>query len=366
MSAPLLVIAAGGTGGHMFPAQALAEEMLARGWRVKLSTDIRGARYAGGFPEAVQCEVVKSATTARGGMRAKLAVLPRILIGAMGAWRSFRKDRPTVVVGFGGYPALPAMIAAWGMRLPRMVHEQNGVLGRVNKVFAKRVDKVACSVWPTELPKGTNAEHTGNPVRGAVLAKAGSPYIAPGDYPMSLLVIGGSQGASIFSDVIPKALALLPKALQDRLVVSHQARESDHEMAVEAYAELGIRADVRQFFADVPERISNAQLVISRAGASSVADLTIIGRPSILIPLAIATNDHQTANAAGLKAAHGAIVIPEKALTPEALAKHIGGILSDPDFAQSMAAAALELGRPDATNRLAAMVEALSKETSSE
>jgi UDP-N-acetylglucosamine--N-acetylmuramyl-(pentapeptide) pyrophosphoryl-undecaprenol N-acetylglucosamine transferase len=354
----LLVIAAGGTGGHMFPAQALAEEMLARGWRVKLSTDMRGARYAGGFPEAVTREVVKSATTARGGVLAKLMVLPRIAAGSFKAWRSFRADKPSVVVGFGGYPAIPAMAAAWLMRLPRMVHEQNGVLGRVNRVFATRVDMVACSVWPTELPKGVKAQHTGNPVRESVLAKAGAPYIAPGDYPMNLLVFGGSQGASIMMNV-PKALALLPQALQARLIVSHQARDADKADAVAAYAALNIRADVRPFFDDIPERLANAQLVIARSGASSVADITVIGRPSILIPLAIATNDHQTANAVGLKAAHGAIVIQEKDLTPEGLAQHIGRILSDPDLAESMAGAALEQGRPDASTRLAALVESL-------
>ncbi len=360
MSAPLLVIAAGGTGGHMFPAQALAEEMLARGWRVKLSTDVRGARYAGGFPDAVTREVVKSATTARGGLRARLMVLPRIAAGSFKAWRSFRADRPTVVVGFGGYPAIPAMAAAWLLRLPRMVHEQNGVLGRVNKVFATKVNMVACSVWPTELPKGVAAEHTGNPVRETVLAKAGSPYIAPGDYPMNLLVFGGSQGASIMANV-PKALALLPQALQDRLIVAHQARDADHAAAVAAYEALGIRADVQPFFDDIPKRISHAQLVIARAGASSVADITVIGRPSILIPLAAAIRDEQTANAAALKAAHGAVVLQEKDLTPEALAQHIGKILSDPDLAESMAEAALKLGRPDATRRLAALVEKLGK-----
>jgi len=342
----------------MFPAQALAEEMLAKGWRVKLSTDVRGARYSSGFPEAVTREVVKSATTARGGLLAKLLVLPRIAAGSFKAWRSFRADKPSVVVGFGGYPAIPAMAAAWLMRLPRMVHEQNGVLGRVNKVFATRVDMVACSVWPTELPKGAQAEHTGNPVRESVLAKAGSPYIAPGDYPMNLLVFGGSQGASIMMNV-PKALGLLPQALQDRLIVSHQARDADSTEAVAAYDALGIRADVQPFFDDIPKRLAHAQLVIARAGASSVADITVIGRPSILVPLAIATNDHQTANAAALKAAHGAIVIQEKDLTPEALAKHIGGILSAPDLAQSMAEAALELGRPDASKRLSALVETL-------
>lgn len=350
---PLLIIAAGGTGGHMFPAQALAEEMLQRGWRVKLSTDVRGARYAAGFPDAVTREVVKSATTSRGGALAKLLVLPKILTGSFKAWRSMRQDPPAVVIGFGGYPALPAMIAAWLLRLPRMVHEQNGVLGRVNKVFATRVDLVACSVWPTELPTGVKAEHTGNPVRSAVMAKAGSPYTPPGDYPMGILVIGGSQGASILSDIVPKAMGLLPDALRDRLRVAHQARDADHDLAVVAYDAIGVRADVQPFFNDVPERISQAQLVISRVGASSVADLTVIGRPSVLIPLAIATNDHQTANAKGLVQAGGAVVIQESALTAQGLAAHIGDILSDPDKAIFMAAAALKLGRPDATETLA-------------
>lgn len=186
----LLVIAAGGTGGHMFPAQALAEAMLAKGWRVKLSTDERGARYAGGFPDAIEINVVKSATFARGGIVAKLAVPFRILTGVAGAmWRMFR-ERPDVVVGFGGYPAIPAMVAAWVFRIPRMIHEQNGVLGRTNRVFAKRVDKVACGICPTTLPEGVEGVHVGNPVRASVLERAGAGYIPPGDYPMSILIMG--------------------------------------------------------------------------------------------------------------------------------------------------------------------------------
>ncbi|MEP4639493.1 MAG: glycosyltransferase, partial [Yoonia sp.] len=201
MPAPLLIIAAGGTGGHMFPAQALAEAMLAKGWRVRLSTDARGARYTGGFPDAVEVSVVGSATFARGGIAAKLAVPFRILGGAFSAIGRMIKDRPVVVVGFGGYPAIPAMTAAWVLRIPRMIHEQNGVLGRVNQLFAKRVDQIACGTWPTELPDGVEGIHTGNPVRSAILDRAGAPYIPPGDYPMSIVVMGGSQGARILSDV---------------------------------------------------------------------------------------------------------------------------------------------------------------------
>ncbi|MCF6305932.1 MAG: UDP-N-acetylglucosamine--N-acetylmuramyl-(pentapeptide) pyrophosphoryl-undecaprenol N-acetylglucosamine transferase [Rhodobacteraceae bacterium] len=357
--APLLVIAAGGTGGHMFPAQALAEAMLAKGWRVKLSTDDRGARYSGGFPDAVMREVVRSATTTRGGKLAKLLVIPKIASGIFAAWRSMRRDRPAVVVGFGGYPAIPAMSAAWLLRLPRMIHEQNGVLGRVNNVFVKRVDLVACSVWPTALPEGVESIHTGNPVRGSVLAKAGAKYKPPGDFQMQLLVMGGSQGASILSKIVPAALAHLPAAFLARINVSHQARDADHDMAVTAYQNLGVAATVKPFFDDVPDRMEMAQLVVSRAGASSIADITVIGRPSILIPLAIAVRDEQTANAAGLAAAAGAIIIQEQDLTAKGLAAHIGAILSDPDKAKSMADAALSLGKPDATQKLSALVEAL-------
>jgi UDP-N-acetylglucosamine--N-acetylmuramyl-(pentapeptide) pyrophosphoryl-undecaprenol N-acetylglucosamine transferase len=190
----------------MFPAQALAEEMLARGWRVKLSTDLRGARYTGGFPKAVEIEVNTSATFARGGLLAKALVPLQIGIGFLSAWWKMRRDRPTVVVGFGGYPSIPALAAAWVLELPRMIHEQNGVLGRVNQLFAKHVDRIACGTWPTKMPDELSGTHTGNPVRAAVMKKAKSGYIAPGDYPISVLVFGGSQGARILSDVVPPAL----------------------------------------------------------------------------------------------------------------------------------------------------------------
>ena len=362
MAAPLLVIAAGGTGGHMFPAQALAEAMLGKGWRVRLSTDDRGARYAGGFPEAVQIDEVRSATFARGGVLENAMVPLRILAGIGAAkWRMLR-DRPRVVVGFGGYPAIPAMVAAWVLRIPRMIHEQNGVLGRVNKVFASRVHKVACGTWPTDLPAGVTGEHTGNPVRAAVLAKAGAEYAPPGEGPLSVLVIGGSQGARILSDVVPQALIDLPEELRARLTVSHQARGEDEARVREAYAKAEIAADVQPFFTDIPARMAAAQLVISRAGASSVADMTVIGRPAILIPYAAAAGDHQTANASGLAEAGGAIVIPEDRLEPVGLSAQIAAILTDPGRAEAMAAAARTHGKPNATERLVALVLALAEQ----
>ena len=361
MSAPLLVIAAGGTGGHMFPAQALAEAMLARGWRVKLSTDARGARYTGGFPHTVEIEQVSSATFARGGALAKAGVPFRLAGGVTAALWRMRRDRPAVVVGFGGYPSIPALGAATVLRLPRMLHEQNGVLGRVNQIFASRVDRVACGTWPTELPEGVEGTHTGNPVRAAVLDKAGAPYIPPGDYPMSILVIGGSQGARILSDVVPPAIAGLPLSMLRNLRVSHQARDEDGERVATYYADQGIDADVQPFFNDIPRRMSEAQLVISRAGASSIADISVIGRPSILIPYAAAAADHQTANARGLTAGEAAISVPENLLAPEALTEQIAAILSDAGAAERMAQNALSVATPDATERLVALVEELAE-----
>jgi UDP-N-acetylglucosamine--N-acetylmuramyl-(pentapeptide) pyrophosphoryl-undecaprenol N-acetylglucosamine transferase len=265
------------------------------------------------------------------------------------------------VAGFGGYPALPAMIAARLLRVPTLIHEQNGVLGQVNRAFATRVNAVACGTWPTALPEGARAVHTGNPVRAAVLAQQAARYIAPGEGPISLLVIGGSQGAGLFARVVPEALRLLPVDLLSRLRLAQQVRPEDMARVRDAYAHLGLAAELRGFFEDVPERLAAAALVISRAGASSIADIAVIGRPAILIPYAAATGDHQAANAAALVAAGGAFLIREDALTPEALARHITAILSDPEGAAAMAEASLGKGRPDATYQLAGLVEHLAQ-----
>ncbi len=356
MAAPLLLIAAGGTGGHMFPAQALAEMMVAGGWRVKLSTDARGARYAGAFPKVVVIEEVASATFARGGIAAKALVPFRIAGGIVGAVAAMRRDRPAAVVGFGGYPTIPALSAATLLRIPRMIHEQNGVLGTVNSLFAKRVDAIACGTWPTDLPQGAKGTFTGNPVRAAILERFGAPYIPPGDYPMNVLVIGGSQGARILSDMVPEALAALPEALRANVQVAHQARAEDQARVVAAYAKAGIRAEVAPFFTDIPRRLSEAQLVISRSGASSVADISIVGRPAILIPYAAAANDHQTANARGLVDAEAAVLIPESRLDAATLTGHVAAILENPKAATRMAQSALGYGTPDATDRLVEMV----------
>jgi len=365
MTQKLLLMAAGGTGGHMFPAQALAEAMLERGWRVKLSTDARGARYTGGFPDGVEITEVSSATFARGGLLAKVMVGPKIAGGVLSMARQMQRERPDGVVGFGGYPSIPALGAATLLGLPRMIHEQNGVLGRVNQLFAKRVAGVACGVWPTELPEGVLAEHVGNPVRNAVLDRAGAAYIVPGDYPISILVLGGSQGARILSDIVPGAIAALPEEIQKYVRVSHQAREEDLQRVQAFYEENGIDADVQTFFNDVPARMTECQLVVTRAGASTIADVSVIGRPSILVPLAAAIRDEQTANAKALVEAGGAVLIPENLLDVDSLSSQISSILSNPKAALQMSIAALSAGVPDATDRLVALVEQLAEKDKS-
>jgi UDP-N-acetylglucosamine--N-acetylmuramyl-(pentapeptide) pyrophosphoryl-undecaprenol N-acetylglucosamine transferase len=362
---PHLIIAAGGTGGHMFPAQALSEVMLRRGWRVTLSTDARGARYTDGFSHAVQVRQVASATFAQGGIGARLLAPFRILGGILGATVKMWREKPDVVVGFGGYPTIPALAAAWLTRTPCMIHEQNGVLGKVNRVFARRVDVVACGTWPTELPAGVEGVQTGNPVRAAVLERAGAPYMPPGDWPMNLLVFGGSQGARILADTVPAAVARLPDALRGHLHVAQQARPEDHVRVTEAYAGIGVRAEVEPFFRDIPRRLSEAQLVISRSGASSVADIAVVGRPAILIPYVHATADHQTANARALVEADAAVLIPESRLSPETLADAIETILTQPAAADQMAQAALGVGVPDAANKLATLVDELARKGAS-
>lgn len=359
MSGRLLVIAAGGTGGHMFPAQALAEEMLGRGWRVALSTDDRGLRYAGGFPPAVERRALSSATFARGGVAAKLAV--PVLLGA-GTWAARRwlaEDRPAVVAGFGGYPSVPALAAAAMLGVPQLIHEQNGVLGRVNRWSARRAAAVACGTWPVaNAPKGARLVDVGNPVRPAILAASGAPYAPPAaEGPLEVLAFGGSQGASALSRLIPAAVAALDPALRGRLRLTLQAREAEAEGARAALA--GVAAEVAPFFDDMPARLGRAHLVVSRSGASTVAELAAMGRPAILIPFPNAMDDHQTANAQALVGAGAAILAPEGELTEAALAGHLARLLSDPARLAAMAAAAKARARPDAAAKLGDLIEIL-------
>ncbi|MEM0923872.1 MAG: undecaprenyldiphospho-muramoylpentapeptide beta-N-acetylglucosaminyltransferase [Pseudomonadota bacterium] len=357
----LLAIAAGGTGGHMFPAQALAEEMLERGWTVILTTDERGARYASGFPGDVKRVELSSASFARGGVLAKLIVPWQLMMGGTEARRLFKRRRPDVVAGFGGYPSLPALSAALAMGIPRLIHEQNGVLGRVNKLFATRVNRVVCGTWPvTNAPRGAELIHLGNPVRDPIKRMANMPYLpAKPTGALRVLVIGGSQGARALSRFTPHALVTLPEQMRKRLRVVHQARDEDAEQAKAVYSRGKIEAEVQPFFDDIPRRLRQAHLIVSRAGASSVAEIAVMARPAILIPYPHAMDDHQSANARALELVGGAVVLRESGLTRETLSQHIQSILEDPARASTMSDNAREVARPQAANDLANLVETL-------
>jgi len=342
----------------MFPAQALAEEMLARGWRVALASDDRGLGYAGRFPEAVTRIETPSASLARGGLTARLAAPVTILRGLGATLVRFRRDRPAAVIGFGGYPAIPALGAARALALPSLIHEQNGVLGRVNRLFARRVAAVACGTWPVaRAPEGARLVEIGNPVRADVLEAAGTAYTPPDRGRVRLLAVGGSQGARALARLVPAAAAILPDDLRRRLDLTLQTRAEEAEHARATLAAAGIAARIAPFFPDLPARLAAAHLVVARAGASTLAEIAAIGRPAILVPLPSAMDDHQSANAAALAGAGGAIVRPEPGLTADSLAGEIAALLTDPARAGRMAAAARAAARPDAARRLADLVE---------
>jgi UDP-N-acetylglucosamine--N-acetylmuramyl-(pentapeptide) pyrophosphoryl-undecaprenol N-acetylglucosamine transferase len=344
----------------MFPAQALAQEMLRRGWRVALSTDDRGLRYAGGFAAEVERRALSAATFSRGGVIARALAPIRMAGGALEALRWFRADRPACVAGFGGYPAFPALAAAWLLGLPRLIHEQNGVLGRVNRLFARHVGAVACGTWPLDNPPaGATLRAVGNPVRDAVRQAACVDYAPPDGGSARLAVFGGSQGASVFARFVPAALSSLPERQRARLRVVQQAREGEIKAVRAAYAQAGIAAQCAAFFDDMPDRIAQAHLVISRAGASSVAEIGVIGRPALLVPYAAAMDDHQSANARALAQAGAALVLPEGELTADLLAMHVARLLDAPATLRDMARAAKAEGRPEAAADLADLVETL-------
>lgn len=353
------VVAAGGTGGHMFPAEALAREMTARGWRVVLATDHRGERYAHGFP--AEERLALDAVTGSGPLGLLKAGLA-IGRGVKQARGALRRLDAKVVVGFGGYPSAPALLAALSRGLPTVIHEQNAVLGRTNRMLAPRVDAVASS-FPTlgraPAAVAARAQVVGSPVRAEIGALFDRAYRPPEDGgPINLLITGGSQGARILAESAPLALAALPEPLRRRLRVAQQSRPETLEAARQTYLEAGIEAEVAPFFRDMAERLGAAHLVIGRAGASTCSELAVAALPSILIPLKIATDDHQTLNARSLVQAGAAMVIAEDDLTPPCLAETLTLLLVDPARLAAMSAAARTAAIPDAARRLADLVEA--------
>lgn len=355
----LCVVAAGGTGGHMFPAEALAREMAARGWRVVLATDHRGEQYAHAFP--AEERLALDAATGSGPLgliKAGVAIFK----GVVQARTAFDRLGADVVVGFGGYPSAPALVAAVTSQRPTVIHEQNAVLGRTNRLLAPYVGQVASS-FPTleRAPARVQGRShvVGSPVRSEIRALFDRPYVAPAaDGPIHLLVTGGSQGARILSETTPRALAALPEALRRRLKVQQQSRPETLEAARQIYLEAGIEAEVAPFFRDMAERLSRAHLVVGRSGASTCAELAVAALPSVLIPLKIATDDHQTLNARALTDVEAAKVIAEDDVTIDRLTDVLLPLLSDPAKLAVMSAAAKTVAIPDAAQRLADLVEA--------
>jgi UDP-N-acetylglucosamine--N-acetylmuramyl-(pentapeptide) pyrophosphoryl-undecaprenol N-acetylglucosamine transferase len=354
--APVLV-AAGGTGGHLFPAEALAAALTARGLAVHLVTDRRAARYGGAFTEH-SVHVVSSATVASRNPIALVRTAAMLGRGLFQARALIRLLKPAAVVGFGGYPTVPPLLAAAWAGVPGVIHEANAVMGRANRLLAPRVTAIATTfpdMFGQRPDLAAKATLTGNPVRPAVVAAAATPYPVPGD-PVRLLVFGGSQGARIMADIVPAAIGLIDAAVRARLSIVQQARDEDFARVRAAYAELAIAAEIAPFFADLPARMAASHLIVSRSGASTVAELAAIGRPSILVPLPHALDQDQLANAGVLEAAGGAIRLTQDAFTPRRLASEIAALAAAPQRLTAMAAAARSMARLDAADRLAELV----------
>jgi UDP-N-acetylglucosamine--N-acetylmuramyl-(pentapeptide) pyrophosphoryl-undecaprenol N-acetylglucosamine transferase len=355
------VLAAGGTGGHLFPAQALAAELVGHGRRVHLLTDSRIDAVAAQAP-GVEIHNIRAGRLGGGPVRAAYG-LAGLAAGTVQARRLLRRLTPAAVIGFGGYPSVPTMLAAASLGLPTLIHEQNAVLGRANRLLALRVGRLATGFLETaglRPAERVRAVYTGNPVRPAILALGDPVYIPPvPGGAIEVLVLGGSQGAQILAKIVPAALTLLPRQSRQRLRVSQQARPEDLAAVVERYATNGIAAEIETFFADVPQRLARAHLVICRAGASTVAELGAAGRPAVLVPYPHATDDHQTANARAFAAAGGGRVIAQADFRPEALAADLERLLADGAALTAMARGAAVFGRRDAARRLAALALAL-------
>lgn len=354
-----IVLAAGGTGGHVFPAKALAELLASRGHRVAMVTDTRGSAFDDASA-GIEVHRVRAGGIAGRGLVPKLKGAAKLFLGWVDARRLLSRLNPAAVVGFGGYASVPTVLAAGGRGIPVVLHEQNAVIGRANRMLARQATTIAtCFEGVEKIPAVDRRKVAlvGNPVREAVKAvrdAAPAPLVENGT--REILITGGSQGASAFAELIPAAIALLPKPLRDRLRIAQQARPAEVEGVIEAYEAMGVDADVRRFFDDMPARLRAAHLLICRSGASTVAENTVAGRPALLIPYPSAIDDHQTANARAIEAAGGAIVLPQHALTAEALAELLADLLDDTDRLCAMTAAAHAYGRPNAVEDLAALV----------
>ncbi len=356
---PLIVLSSGGTGGHIFPAQALAETLLSRGFRLVLITDRRGNVYNDTLM-AIETHAIHAAGVSGRGLFAKIGALGHLIVGYFQARRLLKELKPDVVVGFGGYPTIPTLLAASHLGIKSAIHEQNAVLGRANRVLAPRATRIATAFKTTAFLR--DADHpksvwTGNPVRPEIVAVRGMPFpTSETNSPIRLLIVGGSQGASIFSAVVPDALLGLPNPIRQRLCVTQQCREEDLDRVRKTYAEAGIEAELSSFFDDIPKRLAEAHLMICRAGASTMAELTAAGRPAILVPYPHAIDDHQTVNAARLCDSGGAWMIPDADFTIETLSARLSSLFSIDTTLAMAARCAAQIGMPEANERLADVI----------
>ena len=355
-----VLLAAGGTGGHMFPAQALAEELRRRDHEVVLITDARGKRYTDNFPAQTIIEIPAANPSARGAA-SKLNAALKLSSGLMRSLQEIRGRKPIAAIGFGGYPSLPAMQGARLLKTPYGLHEQNSQLGRANRFLAKNAYVLAHG-FPllNGVPPGlkTQRREVGNPVRDAVREHAGAPFTAPASgHEFRLLITGGSQGASVFSDVPVQAIAALPNHLRGALRVVHQVRENDLESVNTAYQQAGISAEIAPFFTDLPAKIAQSHLIIARSGASTVTEIATIGRPCVFVPLGIAMDDHQTMNARVLSEADAAIILPENKFTPSALHDCLQHLLTNPAQVARMAQNTSGRVKTAAASEMADLVE---------
>ncbi len=359
-----VVIAAGGTGGHMFPALALAAELEQRGQTAIIACDRRGARY---LPAGVRARTIRAASPS-GSMAERLRGAAELAAGFAQSLVLLRRQRPLAVAAFGGYASVPIGLAAQALGIPTLIHEQNAVLGRANRLIARRAGLLALTFAATRgaeiVPAGRRLV-TGNPVRAEVAALRDRPYRLPASGErLRLLVVGGSQGARVLSDLLPAAMARLSARLRARIALSQQCRPEDLERVAQAYAGLGYEATLKTFFDDLPVRIAEAHVVISRSGASSVAELLALGRPALLVPFRLAADDHQRANAEAVAAAGAGLLVTEAELEAAWLAEQITAWLEQPEQLADMAARARELGRPEAARTLADALESLAGEPS--
>ena len=354
----IILLSAGGTGGHLFPAEALAHELINRGWTIHLATDHRAQKYAEKFP-AAQTHIIESASPSGKNPFKMFSAAIALYKGVRASRIMLKSVLPKAVVGFGGYPTVPPLVAAAGA-FPTMIHEQNAVAGRANKMLAGRVTAIAGGFLKAQGEHGSKTVETGNPIRPPVLLASKKAYKAPTKTgPIRLVVFGGSQGANFFSTTFVDGLALLPEAVRKRLIVTQQARPEDEVEAKSQYDAMGIKADVSPFFSDLPKRIGDAHLVMARSGASTVSEIAAIGRPSILVPYPHALDHDQAANAEALADAGGALVRRQDKLTAQAIADELLRLFENTDELTKMAKAAKAAGKPNAAILLADLTEAI-------